>query len=1089
MNNIKSLIQKEEYISLALNKYILQTGKIPKDSNNSLDWNSLKVEDYLGINFDSYNPVTKSEIIVTFDLNNNAYIKGVIEKENDYKDEYKYLYDFYINKVFRVNTIPPKSILKAELLKGTQVLYNSVQKDIASLITVNNESIYLPSKIQNCVKGKYFYELKNEQLTYKYCKDTGMSLSVYQESPIYVEDWNDLQYIRADIGASAYVEKNGEWFEYYYQGNLGIPWIPIGEGEKLTNQQEEETAYAEKISSYIPNAKDLFIRQSGGCMLSNGDIFCWGNNDYNKVGISSSGQLDTTLSPAYINTPVMLKTQIDNIKIAETTYDLNVIKWYNNPYRVKFDKMSMNRNNVCGITKIFEYEEGIVKHKFGGDLYCNGNITSKYYEDLASSAKESNILKRNKFIYTGKTTQIENLNAIYLKDIAMIEDVTALLSDKGKIYVIGKNYKGSLGLNSNDYFYFVNEPTLVNVDSNIVFKKIFALRDSRTFGAIDSNNIFYIWGERGSSVITKPTIIANSKKFNPDAIFVNTNEFVLKGIDDVYYKTKGNTEIEAITSALNGTNPISLSYYKDNKNNEYLLYIDENLKLNGTSSLLSCRKVDESSLCDSDSDEIFDSSLTYLNTANNEVVSNLANFTNVSIFKLDHQISEIYEDFEEDLIGWNRQNTFSGGSEATTFLGKWGSGSGAIDYVNKTFDFGSENANKAITIKFDFYEIDSWDDEIFYVYINGIRHNLSNFPGDIYINGQLQNTTAKKFELNRDDGGSSLVVTGSSWSGDEEKHQITINTTLASTGSVRLGFSSNLNENQSNESWGVDNIEIFRSSDNKLLEKNDFEPVSGWSNTTTTAIADNGDTTQVPATSFLGRFPVSYSNGNPYILTKTYTFPGYPNYEIDIEFDFYEIDTWDGERFEFYANNELLAVDHFVMDGQQYLKDSNITGINLQDNIRPETGYVSDQTYRYKIRTKLNSNAQVTLKFQTNLEFTDPKYANYWSKFDEGVNNESWGIDNVKIKLKETYKKFVCAMTGIEDASQMYCWGNVARSLPILSTSLYDVDKISTINKLFITQDGEKSEQMSFDEYHNDGKLFLKYPTYISGFNYPFYFK
>ena len=80
-------------------------------------------------------------------------------------------------------------------------------------------------------------------------------------------------------------------------------------------------------------------------------------------------------------------------------------------------------------------------------------------------------------------------------------------------------------------------------------------------------------------------------------------------------------------------------------------------------------------------------------------------------------------------------------------------------------------------------------------------------------------------------------------------------------------------------------------------------------------------------------------------------------------------------------------------------------------------------------------------------------------------------------------------MTGIGSASQMYCWGNVGRSIPILSTSLYDVSKISTINKLFISQESDKTTQMSFDNYNNSGNLFLKYPTYIGGFDYPFYFK
>ena len=80
MNAIKNQIQKEEYISLAINKYILQTATIPKKDDNSLYWDKLKTNDYLGANFNTTNPITSSELKVTFDSNNNAYIQGVIEK-------------------------------------------------------------------------------------------------------------------------------------------------------------------------------------------------------------------------------------------------------------------------------------------------------------------------------------------------------------------------------------------------------------------------------------------------------------------------------------------------------------------------------------------------------------------------------------------------------------------------------------------------------------------------------------------------------------------------------------------------------------------------------------------------------------------------------------------------------------------------------------------------------------------------------------------------------------------------------------------------------------------------------------------------
>jgi hypothetical protein len=951
MNSVKNLIQKEEYISLAINKYILQTATIPKKDDNSLYWDKLKTSDYLGVNFNITNPITSKDLKVTFDANNNVYIQGIIEKKTDYIASNNYLYNFYVNNIFRVNTIPPTNITQDKLLIGSQILYNDIQKEIVALLN-ENEKIKFPN--QSCTINSYYYELNNSKLTYKYCKSDATSFNVYQEEPIYVETSSDLNYIRANIGTKAYVKNSDlSWSEKYFTGyndtdgksewtnslTVSEPSTDLGDDEKIQD----------KILSYIPNSKDLMFRREGGCMLANGDIFCWGNNQYKKAGVENYGQLDNTLKPYFINTPVMLKVQIDSTEIGGV--NPNSIKWYNNPYRVKFQKMAMNSTNVCAVSPIFSS----TTNKYGGDLYCNGLISSTYY-DITSS--ETSILSRNNYF-------ADKRKSIYLKDIAMVEDVIAVLSDSGKIYVIGKNYKGSLGLNKNDNFYTVSTPTLVSASSDIVFEKIFALRDSRTFGAVDSNKNFYIWGERTNSIITKPTLIGYPIQFNPDAIFVNTNEFILKGINGVYYKTKENLEIESINSSFFEGNPISLSYYKNNKNQEYFLYIDENLRLKGTSSLLSCRQTNETSLCDNSSTEIFDSSLLYLNTPNNETNSNLASFTNVSIFKLDQQITEISEDFE-----------------------------------------------KRVTT--------------------------------------------------------------------------------------------------------------------------DWKDYNGNNITTTTVVSDNGDTSRIPATTYLGRFPIvtgtcdrtityPYKSGNnnytttickealvkPYVATKTYSFPGYANYEVDIEFDFYEIDSWDGERFEFYANGELLAQDHFVKNNHQFLVDSNITGVSLQKNVGNNSGE-NPQMYRYKLRTKLDANAKVVLKFQTTLEFNgnadstnpptlfdglgEPIYGNFWSKFDEGISNEGWGIDNVKVKLKETYKKFVCAMTGLESASQMYCWGNIGRSIPILSTSLYDVSKISSINKLFISQEADKTSRMSFTNFNdegdsNTGNLFLKYPTYIGGFDYPFYFK
>lgn len=930
MNNVKELIQKEEYIALAINKYILQTGTIPKKNDNTIDWEKLSTSDYLGTNFNKKNPITQNDIVVTFTGKNNVIISGILEKESDYKSENSYLYNFYRNRLFRVNTMPQTNVQKGKIIIGSQVLYPSIQKDIIKLINENDANKRIKLATQECESGKYFYELRNKELTYKYCKSPTSSISVFQETPIYLEDWEDLQYIKANIGDKAYVKKNGAWYEYYYQGDSSIKWIPTGLGNELTSVDDGLTV-EDRILSYIPDSKDLLLRRDGGCMLANGDIFCWGNNQYKKAGIESYGQLDKTLKPDYVNTPVMLKVQIDKITEGIVSYDIKSIKWYNNPYRVKFEKIALNSTNVCGISPIFNYFDGAQK-KFGGDLYCNGQLSTTTFEDMETSKTESSILKRNKFFYTGKSDQIENGTEIYLKDIVMVEDATAVLSDTGKIYTFGKNYSGALGVGKSDLFYKQNTPSEIK-NSGQIFIRIFALRDIRGFGAIDNNNMFYIWGERpNGTIITEPTLIAGGKQFNKDAIFVNSKDFILKGIDGIFYRTSGTNNIQALNSI--PSSAISASIYDRNGVEEYL-YINEFLELKGSSNLLSCRESNGSD-CTSNHTNIFNTSLNELNTRSNIINgTSYANFSNVSIFQLDYNIIETKEDFESSVSGWIASNS---------------------------------------------------------------------------------------------------------------------------------------------------------SDDNKI-----------------TSVSDNGDTTQTPVTNFLGRFPivncitgVESCSGDPYEVSKTFSYPIHSNKEVEIEFDVYEIDSWDGERFEVYANNVLLARDNFVMNKNPVISDSNITGENLQDNVGINgtiSGY-GDQKYKYKLKSKFDSSGNLTLKFRTSWETEAPYYnfySNVWyvdeDKAYEDMDNESWGIDNVILKIKETNKTFVCAMTGFGSASQMYCWGDVARTIPILSTSLYDVSKIPTINKLFISQESEKTSQMSFNDFYYDGKLWLKFPTYIAGFDYPFYFK
>jgi T1SS-143 domain-containing protein len=150
------------------------------------------------------------------------------------------------------------------------------------------------------------------------------------------------------------------------------------------------------------------------------------------------------------------------------------------------------------------------------------------------------------------------------------------------------------------------------------------------------------------------------------------------------------------------------------------------------------------------------------------------------------------ENFEDGATGWTNNATTDGGPELTNFLGRF---AGSEPIVSKTYDFGTENAGRTVTLEFDMYEIDSWDSETFTVLINGSPVSVDTYEW----NDGRGNLT---------DGGtptSGNVFTGF---GAEEAHHYSLEVTLDANGQVVLGFDSSLNSSVSDESWGIDNISI-----------------------------------------------------------------------------------------------------------------------------------------------------------------------------------------------------------------------------------------------------------------------------------------
>jgi len=162
----------------------------------------------------------------------------------------------------------------------------------------------------------------------------------------------------------------------------------------------------------------------------------------------------------------------------------------------------------------------------------------------------------------------------------------------------------------------------------------------------------------------------------------------------------------------------------------------------------------------------------------------------------------VSENFENGAEGWSNNQTTNTNGNASNFLGRFG-GSGGEEAVSKVFDLGAEHAGESVNIKFDMYEIDSWDDEQFKVFTNGeevASDTLSHFG-----------RTWSHIATDEEDGGEAIDNIGSSgkyWLDHDEVHSYEVEATVDSNGEVKLGFGSTLNQSLGDESYGIDNLLI-----------------------------------------------------------------------------------------------------------------------------------------------------------------------------------------------------------------------------------------------------------------------------------------
>ncbi|MFN9416920.1 MAG: Ig-like domain-containing protein [Pirellula sp.] len=223
------------------------------------------------------------------------------------------------------------------------------------------------------------------------------------------------------------------------------------------------------------------------------------------------------------------------------------------------------------------------------------------------------------------------------------------------------------------------------------------------------------------------------------------------------------------------------------------------------------------------------------------------------------------------------------------------------------------------------------------------------------------------------------------------------------------------------ELQGSANLTIKSTFETKgTIYSEDFEKgASGWSSN---AVTNGG----ASLTNFLGRFNEIAGNA-PGSQSVFKTFDAPPGVtEVQVQFDFLELDSWDGEQFRVFANDQQVSAQTFFTEYSAYQRDVNKANSVAVDNGTQNQGLSgwADQRHRYTITVPV-VNGQFKVGFGSTL--------------DQGPGDEAWGVDNLKVTASRT----------IETTTAV-----TVQSRQVLGTAGNDTFVAGTKAEAFIGKDG-----------------------------------
>ena len=472
---------------------------------------------------------------------------------------------------------------------------------------------------------------------------------------------------------------------------------------------------------------------------------------------------------------------------------------------------------------------------------------------------------------------------------------------------------------------------------------------------------------------------------------------------------------------------------------------------------------------------------------------------------IDHKII-VKEDFESYTsiadMGTEWTNAkLDQSSGFTKFLGRYDKSS-SLSTLDPLVRYDVPPDADYLVVEFDFYEIDSWaGEDCFYAYINGELLDMRYFKYFVdegYKGGVTDNGIVWVMDSNPNP----PAQIGYHNTVDQiHKIRARVPAALFVAGTIEIRFVFRLDDQQTDETGGVDNIIIKAHYDcgtclpTEVIEYEDFEDYSleHWVN--------GRIDTDPGLTKFLGRYDKEdeVASDDP---VKVYFVPADVDFMV-LEFDFYEIDEWEGQDCVYaYINNEELDINIFnqgVDEGFKYgtsdngiywesrskAPESQIAFGSAKDQIHHVTAYipkyiVAAGLLQLRLATRINDAKENESSGYDNIKITahndcGPCIPDYVIVFEDFEDESTQGWTNGRLDFDMGFTTFLgmynttdSLQDGSADPKRSY---DVPPSASYITVEFdfYEIDAWTEPDCLYIFINGERCDVLFFDAEVDEG--------------------